>query len=153
VWVSQRSISRFSDKTVPENELTLLTFQCVCWSMKLNRSEKSRKLLSSEIPPVKLAYFRGTAMTDRAMMRYTFALRENTHSQSAFADERVVGDLPRMKIGTLIDTLFLLLGDTHELGGYFASTDGTLKILGNEIVWGVVETKPEETETPEVVIN
>ena len=64
-----------------------------------------------------------------------------------------VGDLPRMKIGTLINTLFLLLGDTHELGGYFASMDGTLKILGNEIVWDIVETKPEETETPKVVIT
>jgi hypothetical protein len=64
-----------------------------------------------------------------------------------------VGDLPRFKIGTLINTLFLLLGDTHELGGYFASMDGTLKILGNEIVWDIVETKPEETETPKVVVN
>ena len=64
-----------------------------------------------------------------------------------------MGDLPRFKIGTLINTLFLLLGDTHELGGYFASMDGTLKILGNEIVWDIVETKPEETETPKVVIN
>jgi hypothetical protein len=64
-----------------------------------------------------------------------------------------VGDLPRLKLGTLINTLFLLLGDTHELGGYFASMDGVLKILGNEIVWDIVETKPEETETPKVVIN
>ena len=63
-----------------------------------------------------------------------------------------VGDLPRMKIGTLINTLFLLLGDTHELGGYFASMDGVLKILGNEVVWDIVETKPEETEA-KVVIN
>jgi hypothetical protein len=63
------------------------------------------------------------------------------------------GDLPRFKIGTLINTLFLLLGDTHELGGYFASMDGTLKILGNEIVWDIVDTKREETETPKVVIN
>jgi hypothetical protein len=64
-----------------------------------------------------------------------------------------VGDLPRFKIGTLINTLFLLLGDTHELGGYFASMDGVLKILGNEIVWDIVETKAEEAETPKVVIN
>ena len=49
-------------------------------------------------------------------------------------------------------TLFLLLGDTHELGGYFASMDGTLKILGNEIVWDV-EAKAEEAETPKVVVN
>ena len=61
-------------------------------------------------------------------------------------------EVPRMKIGTLINTLFLLLGDTHELGGYFASMDGTLKILGNEIVWDI-EPKAEEVETPKVVIN
>jgi len=64
-----------------------------------------------------------------------------------------VGDLPRLKIGTLINTLFLLLGDTHELGGYFASIDGTLKILGNEIVWDIETPKAEEAETPKVVIN
>ena len=64
-----------------------------------------------------------------------------------------VGDVPRMKISTLINILFLLLGDTHELGGYFASMDGTLKILGNETVWDIVETKPEEAETAKVVIN
>jgi hypothetical protein len=57
-----------------------------------------------------------------------------------------------MKIGTLINTLFLLHGDTHELGGYFASMDGVLKILGNEIVWDI-EPKTEEAETPKVVIN
>jgi hypothetical protein len=63
-----------------------------------------------------------------------------------------VGDLPSMKIGTLINTLFLLYGDTHELGGYFASMDGVLKILGSEIVWDI-EPKTEEAETPKVVIN
>ena len=63
-----------------------------------------------------------------------------------------VGDLPSMKIGMLINTLFLLYGDTHELGGYFASMDGVLKILGNEIVWNI-EPKTEEAETPKVVIN
>jgi len=57
-----------------------------------------------------------------------------------------VGDLPRMKIGTLINTLFLLLGDTHELGGYFASMDGVLSILGREVVWEDLP-KAEETET------
>ena len=38
-------------------------------------------------------------------------------------------ELPRMKLGTLVHTLFLLLGDSEELGGYFASMDATLKIL------------------------
>jgi hypothetical protein len=63
------------------------------------------------------------------------------------------GIIPSKVTSNLLSTLFLLLGDTHELGGYFASMDGTLKILGNEIVWNIVETKPEETETPKVVIN
>jgi len=64
-----------------------------------------------------------------------------------------VGDLPRLKIGTLINTLFLLLGDTHELGGYFASMDGVLKILSNEIVWDSEMKVEEAEETPKVVIN
>ena len=29
-----------------------------------------------------------------------------------------VGDLPRMKIGTLVHTIFLLYGDTEEVGGF-----------------------------------
>ena len=64
-----------------------------------------------------------------------------------------LGDLPRMKIGVLINTLFLLHGDTHELGGYFASIDGVLQILGRETVWADVEPKAEEAETPKVVVN
>jgi hypothetical protein len=63
-----------------------------------------------------------------------------------------VGDLPRMKIGTLVHTLFLLLGDSEELGGFHMSMDGVLKLVGNEIVWDI-EPKAEETETPKVVIN
>jgi len=47
----------------------------------------------------------------------------------------------------------LLHGDNHELGGYFASMDGVLKVLSNEIVWEI-EPKTEEAETPKPeVIN
>jgi hypothetical protein len=63
-----------------------------------------------------------------------------------------VGDLPRMKIGTLVHTLFLLLGDSEELGGFHTSMDGLLKLVGNEIVWDI-GPKTEESETPKVVIN
>jgi len=62
-----------------------------------------------------------------------------------------VGDLPRMKIGTLVHMLFLIWGDSEELGGFYTSMDGVLKILGNEIVWDV-EPKTEEAETPKVII-
>ena len=63
-----------------------------------------------------------------------------------------VGDLPRMKLGTLVHTLFLLLGDSEELGGFHTSMDGVLQLVGREIVWDI-EPKAEEAETPKVVIN
>jgi hypothetical protein len=63
-----------------------------------------------------------------------------------------VGDLPRMKLGTLVHTLFLLLGDSEELGGFHTSMDGVLQLVGREIVWDI-EPKAEEAETPTVVIN
>jgi hypothetical protein len=59
-------------------------------------------------------------------------------------------DLPRMKIGTLVHTLFLFHGDTHELGGFFTSIDGVTQILGRDLVWD--EPKAEGVE-PKVVIN
>jgi hypothetical protein len=61
-----------------------------------------------------------------------------------------VGDLPRMRLGTLVHTLFLLLGDTEELGGFHTSMSGVLQILSNEIVWDV-EPKAE-VETPKAVV-
>jgi hypothetical protein len=62
-----------------------------------------------------------------------------------------VGDLPRMKIGTLVHTLFLFYGDTEEVGGFNTSMSSVLQILGNEVVWDI-EAKVEE-EMPKVVIN
>ena len=63
-----------------------------------------------------------------------------------------VGDLPRLKLGTLVHTLFLLLGDSEELGGFHTSMDGVLQLVGREIVWDI-EPKAGEAETPKVVIN
>jgi hypothetical protein len=63
-----------------------------------------------------------------------------------------LGDLPRMKIGTLIHTSFLLWGDGEELGGFHSTMSGVLQILSNEIVWDV-EPKAEDAETPKVVVN
>ncbi len=67
-----------------------------------------------------------------------------------------VGDLPRMKLGTLVHTLFLLLGDSEELGGFHTSMDGVLQLVGREIVWDIepkTEEAEEEAETPKVVVN
>ena len=63
-----------------------------------------------------------------------------------------VGDLPRMKIGTLVHIHFLLFGDTEDLGGFSTSMSGMLQILTNEVVWDI-EAKVEEAETPKVLIN
>lgn len=63
-----------------------------------------------------------------------------------------VGDLPRMKIGTLVHTLFLLEGDQETMGGFHSTASGVLQILSNEIVWDV-EPKAEAAETPKVVVN
>jgi hypothetical protein len=62
-----------------------------------------------------------------------------------------VADLPRMKIGTLIHTSFLLWGDGEELGGFHSTMMGVLQILSNEIVWDV-KPKMEEAETPKAVV-
>jgi hypothetical protein len=63
-----------------------------------------------------------------------------------------VGDLPRMKIGTLIHTSFLLWGDGEELGGFHSTMMGVLQILGNEVVWDA-EPKVEEATPKAVVVN
>ncbi len=64
-----------------------------------------------------------------------------------------VGDLPRMKLGTLVHTLFLLWGDSEELGGFHTSMSGVMQILSHEIVWDIETPKTEEAETPKVVVN
>jgi hypothetical protein len=61
-----------------------------------------------------------------------------------------VGDLPRMKIGTLIHTSFLLWGDGEELGGFHSTMSGVLQILSNEIVW---DLEPKEEKEEATVIN
>jgi hypothetical protein len=61
-------------------------------------------------------------------------------------------ELPRMKLGTLVHTAFLIWGDGEELGGFQSTMSGVLQILGHEVVWDA-EPKTEEAETPKVVIN
>ena len=62
-----------------------------------------------------------------------------------------VKDLPRMKIGTLIHTLFLLLGDTEELGGFYMSMSGVLQIVSQEIVWDIDTKNEDEKEKAQVI--
>ena len=61
------------------------------------------------------------------------------------------GDLPRMKLGTLVHTLFLLWGDSEELGGFHTSMAGMMQILSHEIVWDIEPKEAEETPKSEVI--
>ena len=61
-------------------------------------------------------------------------------------------ELPRMKLGTLVHVLFLLWGDSEELGGFNTSMGGLIQILGHEILWDI-EPKTVDAETPKEVVN
>ena len=62
-----------------------------------------------------------------------------------------VGDLPRLRLGELVHTSFLLWGDGEEMGGFNPTMHATTQILSREILWEL--PKAEEAETPKVVIN
>lgn len=61
-------------------------------------------------------------------------------------------ELPRMRLGTLVHFLFLLIGDQEEMGGFRTSMSGILQLVGHEIVWGDEKTD-ESRETISEVIN
>lgn len=60
-------------------------------------------------------------------------------------------ELPRMKLGTLVHTLFLLWGDSEELGGFHTSMAGMVQVLSHEIVWDIEPKETEETPKSEVI--
>ena len=64
-----------------------------------------------------------------------------------------LGELPRMKLGTLVHTLFLLWGDSEELGGFHTSMAGMMQILSHEMVWDIEPKVEEAEETPKEVIH
>ena len=61
-----------------------------------------------------------------------------------------LGDLPRLKLGTLVHTLFLLEGDQETIGGFHTTMGGLMQILSHEILWDI---EPKAEETPREVIN
>ena len=60
-------------------------------------------------------------------------------------------ELPRMKLGTLVHTLFLLWGDSEELGGFHTSMAGMMQILSHEVVWDIEPKEIEETPKSKVI--
>ncbi len=60
-------------------------------------------------------------------------------------------EVPRLKLGTLVHTLFLLWGDSEELGGFHTSMSGVLQILSHEIVWDIEAKNEDEKEKAQVI--
>ena len=61
-------------------------------------------------------------------------------------------ELPRMKLGTCLHFLFLLKGDSEEIGGFHTSMAALLQLVGHNLTWDIEEEENEES-TPQGVIN
>ncbi len=59
-------------------------------------------------------------------------------------------ELPALRLGDLVHLMFLLWGDTEELGGFNTSASGVAEIVSREVMWEM--PKKEETEIPRGVI-
>lgn len=57
-------------------------------------------------------------------------------------------DLKQQKLGMLIHLLFMVAGDSEEIGGFRTSIRGVLDLIGHQIVWAepAKETKPVKVE-------
>lgn len=61
-------------------------------------------------------------------------------------------ELPRMKLGTCLHFLFLLKGDSEELGGFHTSMAALLQLVGQNLTWDIEEQESEESP-PQGMIN
>jgi hypothetical protein len=61
-------------------------------------------------------------------------------------------DLPPMRLGALVNVLFCLVGDAHEVGSYFATCEGLCKLVGRDL-WYEPEQTQEGEALPKVIIN
>lgn len=61
-------------------------------------------------------------------------------------------DLPRMKLGTCLHFLFLLKGDSEEIGGFHTSMAALLHLVGHNLTWDIEEQEIEES-APQGVVN
>lgn len=61
-------------------------------------------------------------------------------------------ELPRMKLGTCLHFLFLLQGDSEELGGFHTSMAALLQLAGQNLTWDIEEEESQES-APQGVVN
>lgn len=63
-------------------------------------------------------------------------------------------DLARMKLGTMVHLIFLLVGTEETIGGFNTTMRGILDLIGHELVWQEPEdAKVEQPEQKVEVIN
>jgi hypothetical protein len=65
-----------------------------------------------------------------------------------------VRDLPRLRLGELVHTSFLLWGDGEEMGGFNPTMHAITQVLSREILWEQPKVEEETPKTEEkVVVN
>jgi hypothetical protein len=80
-------------------------------------------------------------------------LRECLESRIAGLLDCQPSDLALLKLGTLVHFLFMLKGNSEEVGGFSTTIRGVLDLLGNEVVWKVPEEGQPAEEPEKVVVN
>jgi hypothetical protein len=60
-------------------------------------------------------------------------------------------NLKQQELGTLIHLLFMLMGDSKEIGGFRTNIRGVLDLGGHQIVWADPSEPAEETKPAEKV--
>jgi hypothetical protein len=80
-------------------------------------------------------------------------LRQTLERRIAQVLECKPNELPRMKLGTLVHFLFLLVGDAETLGGFHTTMAALLNLLGNEIVWDIEPKEERDESAPTEIIN
>ena len=64
-----------------------------------------------------------------------------------------VKDLPRLRLGELIHTSFLLWGDGEEMGGFNPTMHALAQILTREVLWESPEAERTEIPKTAIVVN
>ena len=80
-------------------------------------------------------------------------LRECLENRIAGILDCQPSDLSQLKLGTLVHLLFMLRGNSEDVGGFSTTIRAVLDLVGNEIVWKVPEDDQPAEEAENVVVN
>jgi hypothetical protein len=78
-------------------------------------------------------------------------IRRHLERRVAFLLGVKVEELPKMKLGTLVHLMFLLKGDSEELGGFNTTMQGVLDLSGPENVWADQEQVVAEKDAAKII--